>query len=822
MMALKAVKLYLLQVLMLIVLSGCSAGTTDETDNQVSTDTAKLQLFIKDINGNQVTSITSGNTLSLEAVLTDNANKFIENQEVNFTASSGTLSSASRLTDSNGLASVTYDSTGITPEVITITLTTTYQDETLTISSQFEVLSVVEEDKAVLTITFKKDGDSTNRVQVGETAQLGVELKTESGQAITDTVINFTAELGTLSAATALTDASGTAEVTITGLDDQLGAALATASTTINNQIITDSLAYEVVNTDIAAENITLGHLNDSGEFQEGIKSTLTNSNATSTISAGGTLGLEVVAYDTFADAIYTKSSLTINFTSACSLASNATLDAAVTTINGVASATFEDLSCATAFGNEDTIVATASVNGTDITASHEVVIEAEGLGSIEFVSATPESIVLKGTGGQGKQESSTLTFIVKGELGNPLAQQTVNFKLNNTVGGLALTSATGITNAEGRVSAKVTSGTVPAAVRVTASVTNTDNNKTIQTQSDLLSVNTGLPDQNSITIALSTLNPEARNRIGEQVTVSAYMADSFNNPVPDGTTVNFTTEGGSIESSCNTVSGTCSVLWTSQEPFVDNHRITILATAIGHESFVDVNGNNYFDSDDGTVATGINNISSGFDRVTGLTSGFVDMSEVWRDDNENREYDSGEQILGANDNNKFDEPDGKFNGPQCEGDLCADESQGELKSITVRKAAVLITSSSNAKYRITDTNSNEVYRSSFDNTATGNSIVLASGANTTLRVELSDTADQVLPEGTIISISASSATYIGPDSITIASTIGTADPNGYGGLDFEISLFHEVDEPTAGELNIVVAAPSGIRTEVIIPIILQ
>lgn len=821
-MALKAVKLYLLQVLMLIVLSGCSAGTTDETDNQVSTDTAKLQLFIKDINGNQVTSITSGNTLSLEAILTDSANNFIENQEVNFTASSGTLSSASRLTDSNGLASVTYDSTGITPEVITITLTTTYQDETLTISSQFEVLSVVEEDKAVLTITFKKDGDSTNRVQVGETAQLGVELKTESGQAITDTVINFTAELGTLSAATALTDASGTAEVTITGLDDQLGAALATASTTINNQIITDSLAYEVVNTDIAAENITLGHLNDSGEFQEGIKSTLTNSNATSTISAGGTLGLEVVAYDTLAGAIYTKSSLTINFTSACSLASNATLDAAVTTINGVASATFEDLSCATAFGNEDTIVATASVNGTDITASHEVVIEAEGLGSIEFVSATPESIVLKGTGGQGKQESSTLTFIVKGELGNPLAQQTVNFKLNNTVGGLALTSATGITNAEGRVSAKVTSGTVPAAVRVTASVTNTDNNQTIQTQSDLLSVNTGLPDQNSITIALSTLNPEARNRIGEQVTISAYMADSFNNPVPDGTTVNFTTEGGSIESSCNTVSGTCSVLWTSQEPFVDNHRITILATAIGHESFVDVNGNNYFDSDDGTVATGINNISSGFDRVTGLSSGFVDMSEVWRDDNENREYDSGEQILGANDNNEFDEPDGKFNGPQCEGNLCADESQGELKSITVRKAAVLITSSSNAKYRITDTNSNEVYRSSFDNTATGNSIVLASGANTTLRVELSDTADQVLPEGTIISISASSATYIGPDSITIASTIGTADPNGYGGLDFEISLFHEVDEPTAGELNIVVAAPSGIRTEVIIPIILQ
>ena len=51
-------------------------------------------------------------------------------------------------------------------------------------------------------------------------------------------------------------------------------------------------------------------------------------------------------------------------------------------------------------------------------TANAEIVISGENLGSIEFVSASPDSIVLKGTGGQGKQETSTYWIIFRDKQG--------------------------------------------------------------------------------------------------------------------------------------------------------------------------------------------------------------------------------------------------------------------------------------------------------------------------------------------------------------------------------------------------------------------
>ena len=37
--------------------------------------------------------------------------------------------------------------------------------------------------------------------------------------------------------------------------------------------------------------------------------------------------------------------------------------------------------------------------------------------------------------------------------------------------------------------------------------------------------------------------------------------------PVPDGTSVSFTTEYGAVQALCQTTAGSCQVLWTSQEP---------------------------------------------------------------------------------------------------------------------------------------------------------------------------------------------------------------------------------------------------------------
>jgi hypothetical protein len=68
-----------------------------------------------------------------------------------------------------------------------------------------------------------------------------------------------------------------------------------------------------------------------------------------------------------------------------------------------------------------------------------------------------------------------------------------------------------------------------------------------VLTQSDFLAVYTELPDQNSFTLSASRLNSEAYNISGQTVSLVARLADTFNNPVPDGSSISFTTEGGVI-----------------------------------------------------------------------------------------------------------------------------------------------------------------------------------------------------------------------------------------------------------------------------------
>lgn len=228
--------------------------------------------------------------------------------------------------------------------------------------------------------------------------------------------------------------------------------------------------------------------------------------------------------------------------------------------------------------------------------------------------------------------------------LGNPLVQQNVTLTLNTQTGELSLPSAPGITNLQGQVSARVTSGNVSTSIRVTADVV-TNPGVSVLTQSDLLAVNTGLPDQNSFTFSTNRLNPETYNNSGQTISLVARLADRFNNPVPDGTSVSFTTEGGVIAPSCATTTGTCSVTWTSSNQRTLDHRVTILANAIGHETLFDANGNNSFDDADANLVK--------------------DDSEIFLDYNDNGQSDVANSLI---------------NGPQCNSvDTCGQGSAALL-----------------------------------------------------------------------------------------------------------------------------------------------
>lgn len=803
-------KLYLVLILFFsFLLIGCNGHNEDSTKNS-SQIVANVELSLLDSEGNAKQSFAKNETITLQAKVTDEDNVVIANKAVNFSASIGALAITSKLTNNDGLA-IVY----LTNESLSLGAGSAGADVSEIIAESIDY-EFVESDIPILspslTTVMTLDNESVNQFKTNQEVQITSTLTDGSGQGIAGEIINFTAEIGTLSAAAGLTDSLGVANVTLSGSDETIGAGVLTSSYTFNSETnINSTFNYQILSADsIINSDIRLGYFDENNNFVEGkIELSIENT----TISAGGTLGLSVDLVDE--NEVLISTPIPVTFTSNCVQNGNASIDESVLSINGTASSTFADISCAGTTGTDDVLIASIAVNNITSTANETITIDGEQLGSIEFISAEPTSIVLKGTGGQNKQETSTLTFKVKSQLGNVLAQQEVTFELNTAVGGIELSRPSGFTNSQGLVTTQVIAGTVPTAIRVTASANMLFNGEevAVQTQSDLLSINTGLPEQRSVTIAATVLNPEAIN--GAESTITAWLSDNFHNPVPDGTTVNFTTEGGNIEPTCSTINGSCSVIWISSEPRVSNHRITILATALGHETFFDTNGNNIFDDADGDPIidiiefVGDFTVDSGLDNYSAQPSGFLDMSEAWRDDDENSVYDNGEIFIDFDGDGTFSIADSLFNGPQCQGDNCAEEA---MQSIHVRKALVLVMASSGAETILTNDDGSVIYQ----NSLTTDDISLPdvpNGGRQEFNFYFADTAtpNQTMPFGTSISISISDGEVKGNTEFTVSNN----NHEGYTQMNFFV--FQDAgNPPEAAFLTITITSPSGLDTRLI------
>lgn len=367
---------------------------------------------------------------------------------------------------------------------------------------------------------------------------------------------------------------------------------------------------------------------------------------SSTSLAAGGSTSLQVVLQQSDGT-LYTQSTQ-VTFSSTCVALGRATMTSPVTTTNGVASTTYVATGCSGA----DVITATATVNGTQISATGTVTVAAAAIGSIQFESADPSNIALKGTGGAGRQETSTVIFRVVDASGGPRADVDVTFSLDTSVGGISLTSTTARSDTNGRVQTVVNAGTVATSVRVTARIASPN----ISTQSNQLTITTGIPDTDSFSLAVQCTNVEAFNIDGVVVPVTARLSDRFNNPVPDGTAVAFTSEGGQIVAQCTTGdlvpgSGACAVDWTSSNPRPMTPangvgRVTVLATAIGEDSFVDTNSNGFFDSGEA----------------------FANLGEPYRDNDESLAFESGEFFLDFDNSGSRSAGDGAFSGVTCTG----------------------------------------------------------------------------------------------------------------------------------------------------------
>jgi hypothetical protein len=460
-------------------------------------------------------------------------------------------------------------------------------------------------------------------------------------------------------------------------------------------------------------------------------------------LSAGGTAAITANLVDANGSPVTT--STTVNFSSPCvSSTMSAFSNPTQTTTNGVATTNYVAQGCT---GSD---VVTATINGTTQSASGTITVASVTAGSVQFDSVTDALIALSGTGSaSGLPENSTVKFIVKDALGLPVQNEDVAFSLNSAVGGITLSAMIATSDGLGEVITTVQSGSVATSVRVTATLVS---NPLITTTSTAIAIATGPPDQDSISLAASTLNPRAWDINGKEVTISAFLADRFNNPITDGTAISFTTELGAIDPSCITVNGGCSVIWRSQNPRVNNIApiiqdgiTTILATVEGEESFIDTDVDGVFSDGDA----------------------FTDLDEAFRDDNDNGTDDTGEFFVDFNVNGILDAGNGLYNGKGCTHATLCDIS---ADSVTVRKIIRLVMSEDvPTVLAMSYNNTGAVDASSpptFDTSADSSISITIGGAIN----------NQILPSGTTINFSTTNGTIVAGGSHTVGESVSAAD----------------------------------------------
>ena len=585
----------------------------------------------------------------------------------------------------------------------------------------------------ILVLTDPVSGATVTGISNGTSAKVNAALKDATGAAVTNTVITFstasTMATMTPSSGTALTDAAGVATITLTG-GATAGATTITATAQVGTSAVNGSIGYSVGSLSVTITNPVFG---------------------VNPLSAFGTTSVSVIVSS---GGVPVTSAQTVTFSSPCASSGNAVLSTSAVTVSGVAIGSYRDNGCA------GTDIVTASVSGITSSSATLTVI-APTTGSIQYVSSVPTNISLKGT---GSTEVSQVTFKVLDTGGNPLSGKVVTFGLSTTVGGIILTPNTGTpfttgtatSDANGLVVTNVNSGTVSTPVRVTATTTGAGG-VSLTTQSSQLTITTGIPDQFGISLVATTHNMEGWNYDGTTSVLTVRLADHFKNPVPDGTAVVFTAEAGTVVGSCVTVSGSCSATYTSSGTRPTNGRATVLAYAVGEETFTDVNGSGWAD-----LASGMTPANEMIDPNGNAT----DLPEAFVDYNENGVLNAGEPFIDFNQSGAYNVADGKFNGVLCDDVTTGRSSAGtcsQIKTIHVRSSQIMVLSSSYANITINGGVTPIVVTPC--NVTTGNTPF-------TFVVTVVDVNGNAMPAGTTVAFTkdngtiTSDASYIVPDTI--------------------------------------------------------
>lgn len=168
------------------------------------------------------------------------------------------------------------------------------------------------------------------------------------------------------------------------------------------------------------------------------------------------------------------------------------------------------------------------------------------GAASINLYSQSANFVGVKES---GSLESAEIVFEVRDSSGVLIDASNaidISFSFGATPnGGEYLFPASAQTNALGKASVTLNTGTIAGVVQVIAEAT--VNSKLIRSKPILIAIYGGFPEQDLFYVACEKLNYPALGVIGFDIDFTAYAGDKYNNPVRPGTSVYFTTNFGII-----------------------------------------------------------------------------------------------------------------------------------------------------------------------------------------------------------------------------------------------------------------------------------
>ncbi len=648
--------------------------------------TYSLSIEAVDQNGDASLELSSQQPLVINVTVTSSDGSVPSNEIVQLSTTVGDIDPAngSSVTNANGVASFTLNFNGTEGAG---TVTATLETDTATFTASLNVQAIAE--PVPYSISFsgitELDG-TTSSNSLSEQTPLIVTVDLLEGMTPLENrviVLETDSSLATIHPENnaALTDDNGQATFELS-FGGTTGAGTLVARYDGAAGTVSDETSFEATITPLK-----VGSLDDNGDFIDGTLRV----EPSSTVGYQGSAQLLIALGDSAGQRVISNQSVRIESPCLLNAFSSLNSDSVIDLTDGVGGTTYIAGDACSGVSDEITATLVQAGNNSPATASVTLDISAAPAADerfITFVSATPSTIALAGTGGGSSlEERAQVIFEVRDGSGNPVAGQEVDFELSRSVGGVQLSDTNAVTDAGGQVAATVISGSVATPVRVIATTERSPADAIadlVSVISDSLTISSGIVTQARFSLSADVLNPAAAavvDGVSTNIIVSAF--DRFGNAVPNGTAVSLTSECGGVVNttqsglpvgSCEIIDGGCTVEWRAQPAAATvcpDNRVTIMAHALGEEAFVDANADGFYSTDET----------------------FTDNSEAFRDDNESGSYELGEFFIDLDNDRLFadatpatNSPAGLFNGVACnsDGTVCSDELIGVYANLEI------------------------------------------------------------------------------------------------------------------------------------------